>query len=76
MNQIKQCFSCKKDLEVRKFKSIDAKVYQQKSWLGCAICCRNCNIKRELKNGLVRRIDGKFQVMEWCKTKIILDNLK
>ena len=76
MSQTKKCFGCKKDLELRKFKSIHPDAYQQKSWLGCVICCRNCNIKRELKNGLVRKIDGKFQVVNWCKTKIILDNLK
>jgi len=71
----KKCFSCKKDLTLRKFKSIPEGSYQQKSWLGVSICCRNCNIKRELKNGLVRRIDGKFQIIKWCKTKIIFDNL-
>jgi hypothetical protein len=71
----KKCFSCKKDLPLRKFKSIPETSYQQKSWLGVSISCRNCNIKRELKNGLVRRIDGKFQIVKWCKTKIIFDNL-
>lgn len=76
MKTTKKCFTCKKELELRKFKSIPPDAYQQKNWLGCSINCRNCNIKRELKNGLVRRVDGRFQVMDWCKTKIILDNLK
>lgn len=72
----KKCFTCKNDYPLYKYKAISEGSYQQKSWLGRSINCRNCNIKRELKQGLVRRIDGKFQVLNWCKTKIILDNLK
>lgn len=71
----KKCFTCKKDLPLIKFKSIPEGSYQQKSWLGCSINCRNCNIKRELKNGVVRRVEGKFQIMNWSKEEIISDNL-
>lgn len=71
----KQCFKCRKELPIKNFKKIPEGDYQQKSWRGTQINCRNCNIKRELKNGLVRRINGKFEVVKWCKTKIILDNL-
>jgi hypothetical protein len=71
----KSCFSCKKDLPLKKFKSIPDGNYQQKSWLGVAICCRNCNIKRELKNGVVRRLNGRFEVLKYTKKEIIFDNL-
>lgn len=73
---MKTCFTCKKELELFKFKEIPEGSYQQKSWKGRSINCRNCNIKREIKSGLVRRVDGKFQSLKWCKTKIILDNLQ
>lgn len=71
----KQCFTCRKDLPIKNFKKIPEGDYQQKSWKGTQINCRNCNIKREIKKGLVRRIDGKFQIMNWSKEEIISDNL-
>jgi hypothetical protein len=71
----KKCFSCKKDLPLSDFKRIDKEDYQQKSWLGRLINCRECNIVIELNKGVVRRVNGKFQVLDWSKEQIIKDNM-
>ena len=74
--QTKKCFKCKQDLPLERFKKIDENDYQQKSWLGRLINCRECNISLELKQGVVRRVNGKFQVLNWSKEEIIKDNMK
>ena len=71
----KNCFICKKDLPLDKFKPIEKGVYSIKRDMGVLVNCRQCNISLELKQGAVRRIDGKFQVMEWTDEEIINDNL-
>ena len=71
----KDCFICKKHLTLDKFKTIPKDAYQQKSWLGVGINCRQCNISIELKQGAVRRVNGKFQIMEWTDEEIINDNM-
>ena len=74
--QTKRCFKCKKDLPIESFKKIDKNDYQQKSWLGRLINCRECNISLELKQGVVRRVNGKFQVLDCSKEEIIKYNMK
>ena len=69
----KICFTCKENLPLHKFKKVKEGDYCILSSKGTLVNCKECSISNELKNGVVRRVDGKFQVLNWTKEQIIED---
>ena len=74
--ETKQCFTCKEDLPLEKFKKVEEGVYSIPSAKGVLVNCRRCNAINELKQGAVRRVDGKFKVMDWTDEEIVIDNMR
>jgi len=74
--ETKICFTCKEDLPLEKFRKVKEGTYSIPSAKGVLVNCKWCNINIELKQGAVRRVDGKFQIMDWTDSKIIADNLQ
>ena len=72
----KRCFGCKRNYPLFLF-HINTSNYMREADKGVTIECRLCTLKRAKKhNGLMQRVNGKFEFVPMTKKEIIKYFLK